>query len=59
MTLTLDGNMMDNTTWCAALSVKTLTPSDDDIRDNPLGIYITAFDMKRIDTTINEKLGRG
>ena len=29
---------------------------EEDIKDNPLGIYITAFDMKSIDTkAINTK----
>lgn len=46
----LSGAVVDTRTFRAVISVKTLQPSDDDIRDNPLGIYITAFDFKEIYT---------
>lgn len=45
---TLSGNETDAKLYRAVVSVKTLQPSDEDIRDNPLGIYITAFDFKEI-----------
>ena len=42
------GNVSENKTVRAVVSVKVMKPSDEDIRDNPLGIYITAFDFKDI-----------
>lgn len=44
----LSGNVSENQTIRAVVSVKVLQPSDEDIKDNPLGIYITAFDFKEI-----------
>ncbi|MDE5899651.1 MAG: type IV secretion system protein [Treponemataceae bacterium] len=44
----LSGAVADSQTFRAVISVKTLQPSEEDIRDNPLGIYITAFDFKEI-----------
>lgn len=44
----LSGSVQENTTYRAVISVKVLQPSDEDIKDNPLGIYITAFDFKEI-----------
>ena len=47
---------MSNETFRAVISVKMLQPAEEDIKDNPLGIYITAFDMKPIDTkALNQK----
>lgn len=42
------GNVSENKTVRAVVSVKVMKPSDEDIKDNPLGIYITAFDFKDI-----------
>ena len=44
----LTGSITSNKTFRAVVSVKVLKPSEDDIKDNPLGIYITAFDFKEI-----------
>ena len=44
----LSGGIDSEKTVRAVVSVKVLRPSDEDIRDNPLGIYITAFDFKEI-----------
>ncbi len=45
----LSGNLVDESNYRAVISIKVLQPSDDDIKDNPLGIYITAFDMKPLE----------
>ena len=50
VTRQLSGQMMSNESFRAVITVKMLQPSDEDIKDNPLGIYITAFDFKPIDT---------
>lgn len=42
------GNISDNKTVRALVSVNVMKPSEEDIKDNPLGIYITAFDFKDI-----------
>jgi Type IV secretory pathway, TrbF components len=57
VTRQLSGFIINNITYRAVISVKTLKPSNDDIKDNPLGIYITAFDMKQIDTKITNGNG--
>ena len=44
----LSGAVAGQETIRAVISVKTLQPSDDDIKENPLGIYITAFDFKEL-----------
>lgn len=44
----LSGSVSENVTMRAVVSVKVLKPSEEDIKDNPLGIYITAFDFKEI-----------
>ena len=44
----LSGSVVESVTMRAVISVKALQPSEDDIKDNPLGIYITAFDFKEI-----------
>ena len=51
ITRQLSGQMMSNESFRAVITVKMLQPSDEDIKDNPLGIYITAFDMKPIEST--------
>ena len=43
-----NGNVFENKTIRAVISVKVMKPSEEDIKDNPLGIYITAFDFKEI-----------
>ncbi|MCQ2584464.1 MAG: type IV secretion system protein [Treponema sp.] len=56
ITRQLSGQITDNETFRAVISVKMLQPAEEDIKDNPLGIYITAFDMKPIETrTLNQK----
>ncbi len=50
VTRQLSGQIMDNVSYRAVITIKLLQPADEDIKDNPLGIYITAFDMKPIDT---------
>ena len=52
LTRQVSGSVVSNVTYRAVISVKTLQPSDEDIKDNPLGIYITAFDMKEINTKV-------
>ena len=52
LTRQVSGSVVSNVAYRAVISVKTLQPSDDDIKDNPLGIYITAFDMKEINTKV-------
>lgn len=49
ITRQLSGQLMSDEPFRAVITVKMLQPSDEDIRDNPLGIYITAFDMKPIE----------
>ena len=44
----LSGTITSNKTFRAVISIKVLKPSNDDIKDNPLGIYITAFDFKEV-----------
>lgn len=56
ITRQLSGQMMSNESYRAVITIKMLQPADEDIKDNPLGIYITAFDWKQIDTkAINAK----
>jgi type IV secretion system protein VirB5 len=43
---------MSNEAYRAVITIKMLQPAEEDIKDNPLGIYITSFDMKKIDKTI-------
>lgn len=42
------GTLTDDVRMRAVVSVKVMRPSDEDIKDNPLGIYITAFDFKEV-----------
>ena len=56
VTRQLSGQIMSNESYRAVITVKMLQPAEEDIKDNPLGIYITSFDMKPIDTkTLNTK----
>jgi len=48
VTRLLSGSISENKSIRAVVSVKVLNPSEEDIKDNPLGIYITAFDFKEI-----------
>ncbi len=48
-TRSLQGHVSDETNYRALITIKVLQPSDEDIRDNPLGIYITSFDMKPLE----------
>lgn len=45
---TITGIITKETRQRAVISVKTLEPTEEDIKDNPLGIYITDFDIKNI-----------
>jgi type IV secretion system protein VirB5 len=45
---TLDGRNIEQKRERAVISINCLEPTDDDIKDNPLGIYITDFDIKEI-----------
>jgi len=49
VTRQLSGIIMSNESFRAVITIKMLQPADDDIKDNPLGIYITSFDMKKIE----------
>lgn len=55
ITRQLSGQIMTNETFRAVITIKMLQPADEDIKDNPLGIYITAFDMKPIETRITNQ----
>ena len=46
----LTGSVINDVRMRAVVSVKVMRPSDEDIKDNPLGIYITAFDFKEVYT---------
>jgi type IV secretion system protein VirB5 len=52
ITRQLSGQVMSNEAYRAVITIKMLQPAEEDIKDNPLGIYITSFDMKKIDKTI-------
>lgn len=47
-TRTLQGLVVGERRQRAVVTIKTLNPTDEDIQDNPLGIYITDFDIKDI-----------
>ena len=49
------GKISTNQKYRAVITIKTLQPTEDDINDNPLGIYITAFDIKPLDDQIITK----
>lgn len=44
----VSGNSKNTTNIRAVVSIALMQPTDGDIKDNPLGIYITAFDFKEI-----------
>ena len=48
VTRSLSGTKISEIRQRAVVTVKVLTPADDDIKANPLGIYITDFDIKDI-----------
>ena len=52
ITRQLSGQLMTNEAYRAVITVKMMQPSEEDIKDNPLGIYITSFDSKLIDTKV-------
>lgn len=52
ITRQLSGQLMANESYRAVITVKMMQPSEEDIKDNPLGIYITSFDSKLIDTKV-------
>lgn len=55
ITRQLSGTQIKNEPFRAVITVKMLQPSEEDIKDNPLGIYITSFDMKSIDTKVTNQ----
>lgn len=48
ITRTLTGVIIKDIRQRAVITIKALNPTEDDIQDNPLGIYITDFDIKDI-----------
>ena len=48
VTRTLTGVILSEIRQRAVMTVKVLNPTEEDIKDNPLGIYITDFDIKDI-----------
>lgn len=48
ITRTLTGLIVQEKRQRAVVTIKALNPTDEDIKDNPLGIYITDFDIKDI-----------
>lgn len=44
----LDGYVLNDIRERAVISIKTLEPASDDIKENPLGIYVVDFDIKEI-----------
>lgn len=48
ITRTLQGLVVEDKRQRAVVTIKTLNPTEEDIKDNPLGIYITDFDIKDI-----------
>ena len=47
-TRTYQGLIVEEKRQRAVITIQTLEPTEDDIKDNPLGIYITDFDIKDI-----------
>ena len=43
------GNLNERYVYRAVITVKTLQPAKEDIMENPLGIYITNFDWKKVE----------
>ena len=48
ITRTLTGIIIEDERQRAVITIKALNPTEEDIKDNPLGIYITDFDIKDI-----------
>ena len=48
ITRTLTGVIIKDIRQRAVITIKALSPTEEDIEDNPLGIYITDFDIKDI-----------
>lgn len=48
ITRTLTGVIVKDIRQRAVITIKVLNPTEEDIQDNPLGIYITDFDIKDI-----------
>ena len=48
ITRTLTGTKLAEIRQRAVITVKVLNPAEEDIKSNPLGIYITDFDIKDI-----------
>lgn len=46
---TLSGVLLENISYRAVISISCLQPNDEDLKDNPLGLYITSFDFKVIE----------
>jgi len=44
----ITGSIVEEKRERAVISIKALNPAEEDIEDNPLGIYITDFDIKEI-----------
>ena len=48
VTRQVSGSIQEVVRFRTAITVRTLSPAEDDIKDNPLGIYITNFDIKEL-----------
>ncbi|MBD5433669.1 MAG: type IV secretion system protein [Treponema sp.] len=48
VTRSLSGQIENTVRYRAVITVATLDPVQEDIKDNPLGIYITNFDIKEL-----------
>ena len=48
-TNTISGKQIKSQRFRAVITVGMFTPNENDLRDNPLGIYITYFDFKEIE----------
>lgn len=55
ITRALSGTILFTKTYRAIVTVDVLNPNKDDLSDNPLGIYITAFDIKEINIEVLNK----
>ena len=51
----MTGNLEDTKFYRAVITVGLLKPNEDDLNDNPLGIYITDFDIREINKKIHDK----
>lgn len=52
-TRTITGGITETNLRRALITTEMLQPSDEDITTNPLGIYITNFDIQKLQTQIN------